>query len=234
MIVAALLAAAMLLAPLGYVRHLAQPSLSRRLALAVERNDMAGIEAALEAGAAWPGVVRDGTPALGVASARAARLLAGRFPAAVSDVDGWMETPLHRAAARGDEAALNALAEAGARVEGALDTRRMNGETALHVAAAHGHTECVLVLLDAGADADARSWLGMTPLHYAASAGHLDTVRALLVGGANTRAEAATGMTPAEAAMAGGHRELVVLLQSLESQRTKYAETEAGHSKDEL
>ncbi|KAF8246227.1 ankyrin, partial [Wilcoxina mikolae CBS 423.85] len=56
--------------------------------------------------------------------------------------------------------------------------------TALHHAAGNGHLDTVRLLLDKGADIEAkyRDWYGTsrTALHNAAGNGHLDTVRLLL------------------------------------------------------
>lgn len=48
---------------------------------------------------------------------------------------------------------------------------RRTGCTALHLAAAHGHSEAVQVLLAAGANRDAHDGCGRTALHLAATAG---------------------------------------------------------------
>jgi Ankyrin repeats (3 copies) len=58
------------------------------------------------------------------------------------------------------------------------------GWTGLHAAAQHGHTEIVRLLLQHGADPNAREPGDHTyPLHWAAAHGHVDTVRALLDAG---------------------------------------------------
>ena len=56
--------------------------------------------------------------------------------------------------------------------------------TGLHSAAQHGHVDAVRLLLQHGADPNAREAGDNTyPLHWAASKGHLETVRALLEAG---------------------------------------------------
>ncbi|GLD97538.1 hypothetical protein PINS_up006228 [Pythium insidiosum] len=54
------------------------------------------------------------------------------------------------------------------------------GFTPLANAAAGGHTSCVLALVAAGADVNARDVRGYTPLHLAAASGRSDVVRVLL------------------------------------------------------
>jgi RNA polymerase sigma factor (sigma-70 family) len=54
-----------------------------------------------------------------------------------------------------------------------------------YVAARNGHTECVRVLLEHGADIDYRGFFGGTGLHWACINGHIETVRFLLARGAN-------------------------------------------------
>lgn len=112
--------------------------------------------------------------------------------------------PLLDAAARGDLQALRALLEGGADPGVALG----DGLTALHIAAEEGNVDMARLLLDAGADAEAKTRIGSyTPLHLAAGSAHLDVVEVLLRAGADVAGETTnSGATPlhlAARAMAG-------------------------------
>ena len=60
------------------------------------------------------------------------------------------------------------------------DTRTINGETSLHLAAANGHMDVVKYLIEKLCDKNARANDDLTPLHYAASCGKLDIVKYLI------------------------------------------------------
>jgi|RhiMetdeSRZDD1v2_1073273.scaffolds.fasta_scaffold01636_17 uncharacterized protein len=78
--------------------------------------------------------------------------------------------PLHAAAAGGaDAAVMGRLIEAGARV----NHRQSHGFTALHEVAAIGNMEVARLLLDAGAEPDAKNAEGQTPSELARAAGHV-------------------------------------------------------------
>jgi len=52
--------------------------------------------------------------------------------------------------------------------------------TPLHLAATSGKLEIARLLLDNGADKEARNVLSMTPLHFAAMCGKIDVAKLLL------------------------------------------------------
>ncbi|MCJ1282616.1 hypothetical protein MMC26_001941 [Xylographa opegraphella] len=91
-----------------------------------------------------------------------------------------------------------------------------SGTTALHVAARNGCTDVATLLLDHGADIEAKGdemgRIGETPLHCAASEGHEIVVKLLCDRGANRVVESTTGATPLFLATAGNHLEAVVAL----------------------
>ena len=141
-----------------------------------------------------------------------------------------MAPDLFEATCRGDAAAIGALLDAGAELEGA---REEDGRTALHCAAACGHAAVVSLLLERVADVDAEDEVrdrprsharprqliatpfsaqdGSTPLHLAAAAGHLESVR-LLLEKSDVDAEDGNGNTPAWVAFAAGQSDLARFL----------------------
>ena len=84
--------------------------------------------------------------------------------------------PLHAAAAGGaDTTVMRQLVAAGARV----NHRQSGGYTSLHEVAAIGNADVARLLLDAGAEADARNTEGRTPGDLAREAGHAALADAL-------------------------------------------------------
>ena len=78
-----------------------------------------------------------------------------------------------------------------------LNARDMWGETPLHYAAMNGYVDSINVLLEAGADVDAREgFIGNTPLHNAASCGHEEICKTLIRAGADLNARNKYGETP--------------------------------------
>jgi len=82
--------------------------------------------------------------------------------------------------------------------------------TPLHIAARYGATDVVRLLIDAGADVNARGGDGSLPIHDAAFMGHLDTIRLLVERGAaiNDR-EPRYNATPLGVARYAGHQDIV-------------------------
>ena len=87
-------------------------------------------------------------------------------------------TPLHRAAERGDATVLQLLL-ADHRVD--VNCSNSDGLTPLHVAACQGHTEVLqLLLADRRLEVNSSDRRGCTPLYGAAHLGHSKVVRLLL------------------------------------------------------
>lgn len=113
-------------------------------------------------------------------------------------VDGFQRTPLHVAARCGfSEGVKNLLGPH-------LDAKDRSQRTALHESAANGHTTCVEILLDAGADVKTTDTYGRTALHLAATHGHAAVIRLLLQYGASPQKDRMK-QTPKECALSNGH-----------------------------
>ena len=77
----------------------------------------------------------------------------------------------------------------------------------VHAAAAVRDLETMRLLLESGADANAKQQMEYTPLHGAASRGDLAIGKLLVENGARRDARAGDGMTPADVARKYGHPE---------------------------
>ena len=91
------------------------------------------------------------------------------------------------------------------------------GTRALIVAAAHGHTDTVQALLDAGADVNAEDFTGWTALHAAAFNGDPEIVQLLLEHGAIPGKASWFIRSPSGMAEGLGHNEIVPLLKEAEA-----------------
>jgi len=107
---------------------------------------------------------------------------------------------------------LNLLLKAG----GNIDQRTSEGHgqfTPLMYAAARGENECVKLLMEAGADVNARDEHGNTALMYAIT-GHADLQRLLIASGVPVNAPLRDGTTPLAYAKSAGYADVVALLQN--------------------
>ena len=99
------------------------------------------------------------------------------------------------------------------------------GRTALHLVAGY-HADVVQVLIDAGANIEARDNSGYSPLHFACSSGSPDSVKMLVRAGAGVRVTNNYGDTCLIFAASRGHTEIVRYLVGLK-------EVEVDHTDDE-
>jgi uncharacterized protein len=87
----------------------------------------------------------------------------------------------------------------------------------LHSAVAGRHTPIAQMLLEHGADANAKQELGFTPLYAAAQTGQVEMVRLLLAHGADVRLAKDDGQMPYEAALEHGHHDVAEMLREAET-----------------
>ena len=126
------------------------------------------------------------------------------------DEDG--RTALHWLAAKGEAGPLEAAlrTEAGRAAASRADDE---GWEPLHSAASAGHAAAVALLLEAGAEPNARNSSGCAPLHYACSKGHVEIVKALLAKlRTDLHARDRRGHTPLHRACDRGREEVARLL----------------------
>jgi cytohesin len=121
--------------------------------------------------------------------------------------------PIHDAARKGDVSKIKALLQADPKLVSAQDK---NGDTPLHVACLHGQLAAAQLLIDSGADVNAKNNYGaFTPGDLGAvfsSSNHQDPVRLLTVHGVDSR-DMKNGYTPLDLCLfASSHKELMELL----------------------
>jgi uncharacterized protein len=126
------------------------------------------------------------------------------------DADGW--TPLHLAAHYGHADMVELLLHNNAPVD--LRSTNAMASTALHAALAGRQTRIAKILLDAGADANARQHGGWTPLHSAAASGDREAIDLLLARGAKPEVANDAGVTPAAFAREKGKPEIAEYLDA--------------------
>jgi ankyrin repeat protein len=125
--------------------------------------------------------------------------------------DGW--TPLHLAGFFGHAQAVRLLLERGSDAN-ALSINQMRN-TPLHAALAGPMAaDGVRLLVDAGANVNARQHGGYTPLHAAANRGAVEIIDLLLERGADPSAAAEDGRRPIDFARERGHQSVIDRLRA--------------------
>jgi ankyrin repeat protein len=121
-------------------------------------------------------------------------------------------TPLHLAAAMGDEKLVQMLIDAKASVNAKCNKNMLTGQTPLHLAAGQGRLKVMQILLNHEAAVDVRDSFGATPLHEAASHGQKAAAALLITNGARVNARQDEGYTPLFWAIVSGKADVVSLL----------------------
>lgn len=172
--------------------------------------------------------------AIEAGDAAGVRALLARDPAVAGARDAEGVSARMRARYRSDRAIMDELRSAGGELDvfeaasfGAVDrlaallvdpelvrSFSADGFTPLHLAAFFGGADASELLLDGGADPDARGrgWMTGTPLHSAASGRHTEIVRLLLAAGADTNLRQSGGWSPLHAAAHNGDAVTAALL----------------------
>ncbi|XP_030195390.1 ankyrin repeat domain-containing protein 29 isoform X2 [Gadus morhua] len=151
-------------------------------------------------------------------------------------------TPLHEAARAGETGCvrevLSMAAASGVFIE-YVNTRAPNGQTAVFMAAAEGHTDVVKLLATAGANINVKDALGLTPLLAAVSNDKPATAMALIRKGGAVHVTDASGQSCLHLASAQGSIVLVSMLlrfgalnlRNVEQKTALYLAAEHGHHK---
>jgi ankyrin repeat protein len=117
---------------------------------------------------------------------------------------------IHGAAQRGNEGEVTRLLDGDPTL---LERRDDEGYTVLTVAAEHGQLGVMRLLVQRGANIDARDW-GRTALHYAADYGHEEVVAFLLEKGAQASTRDDNNVTPLMLASENGHVGVVKMIMT--------------------
>lgn len=93
-----------------------------------------------------------------------------------------------------------------------VNVTNQDGSSPLHMAALHGRTDLVPLLLKHGAYSGARNTSQAVPLHLACRQGHFEVVKCLLEANAKPNKKDLGGNTPLILACSGGHHQVAALL----------------------
>ncbi|KAJ4979646.1 hypothetical protein NE237_010426 [Protea cynaroides] len=133
--------------------------------------------------------------------------------------------PLAEAAQVGDVDALIAAVD---NLSSSIDEPVEDGDTALHLACLFGHLPCVQVLLERGANMEAKDEDGAIPLHDACAGGFTEIVRLLINSATNSDCVQrmletidVDGDTPLHHAARGEHVDVIQLLLASGASSTK-------------
>ena len=104
-----------------------------------------------------------------------------------------------------------------------LDLGDADGDAPVHLAARGGYISCMTLLIERGADLDARNAAGRTAAHVAAEAGHLELIKVLISNSASIAIADQDGVTAQDIAKRNEHRTMSKYLQSVHSLGARWA-----------
>lgn len=190
--------------------------LSAELIEAVSQGDANAVEIKLRAGADPNAMRADGYNAMMLAVANKASqdvkvhiiytLIKYKANPYISSKGGL--TPLHQAAATGQEGIVSYLIKCGVDVNAVTE----GGVTALILAALEGQFRTTQLLVQQGAVCDAQDRTGDTALRFAVLQGHTDIVKLLLADGANPNLKNYKGDTVLLNAVSLGQKDIITAL----------------------
>jgi len=113
-----------------------------------------------------------------------------------------------------------------------IESKGYRGFTVLHTAAFYGHERIVELLLQNGADPNARADNDITPLLNACAVGSQPIVELLVRHGANVNHQTKAGTSPLYVAAVGGYRHIVEFLLDKDAQVDPFAAAALGKTKE--
>ncbi|EHH63847.1 hypothetical protein EGM_16901 [Macaca fascicularis] len=121
--------------------------------------------------------------------------------------EGWL--PLHEAAYYGQLGCLKVLQQA---YPGTIDQRTLQEETAVYLATCRGHLDCLLSLLQAGAEPDISNKSRETPLYKACERKNAEAVKILVQHNADTNHRCNRGWTALHESVSRNDLEVMEIL----------------------
>ena len=116
-------------------------------------------------------------------------------------------TPMHAAAAAGNDACVAMLLSERTDAECDVDAATIHGQTPLHAAVQGGHERAATILVETGnCEPDPVDSSGSTPLHWAAEYGFVGCIHMLIENGADIKLQDMDGPLDGAHGLGGGCR----------------------------